>query len=89
MKLRVSRDNEVLGFLVQLNNPLIFELDSCTIVSLESSPGLLLTNLIISLSRGQIIYQLILGLLLLNSTPSTRDALSPKNLTRLPIIDDF
>ena len=67
----------------------MFQLDSYSIVSLESSLRRFLANLIISLSRGQIIDQLILGLLLLSSTPSTRNALGPKNLTRSQIIDNF
>ena len=74
---------------MQLDNPLIFELDYYTIVSRESSPRGFLTNLIISLSQGQITYQLILGLLLVSSTPSTIDVLGPKKLTRPPITDDF
>ena len=74
---------------MQLDNPLIFKLESYSIVSCKSSPRRFLTNLITSLSQGQITYQLILGFLLLISTPSTRGALSPKNLTRLLIIDDF
>ena len=74
---------------MQFDNLLLFELDSYTIVSRESSPRRLLTNLIISLSGGQITYQLILGLLLFSLTPSTRDALGPKNLTRPPITNDL
>ena len=81
---------------MQLDNPLIFELNSYIIISQESSPRRFLTNLIISLSQGQITYQLILCILLLSSTPSARDALGPKNLTTpppppppLPITDNF
>ena len=74
---------------MKLDNPLIFELNSNTIVSQESSPRRFLTNLIISLSRGQITYQLILDLLLLSTTLSIRGALVPKNLTRPPITNDF
>ena len=48
-----------------------------------------MSNLIISLSRGRITYQLTLGLLLLNSTPTIRDALRSKSLTRLLITDNF
>ena len=48
-----------------------------------------MTNLITSLSRGQITYQLILGFLLLSSTPSIRRALRPKNITRLLITNNF
>ena len=60
-----------------------------SIVPCESPPNPFLPNLIISLSRSQIIYQLILGFLPLSSTLSTRDALKPKNLTCLLIIDNF
>ena len=49
----------------------------------------LLLNLIICLSQGQIFYQLILGFLLLSSTLSIRDALRPKNLIHLLIVDNF
>ena len=89
MQVEVPRDSKVLGFLVQLDNPLMFELDSYSIVSRERSPRRFLTNLIINLSQGQITYQLIIGLLLLSSTPSTRDALGPKNLTSPLITDNF
>ena len=58
-----------------------------SIVPCKSPPKRFMPNLIISLSRSQIIYQLILGFLLLSSTPRTRDALRPKNLTRLLITD--
>ena len=79
----------MLGYLVQLDNSLIFNSESPSIVPCKSYPRQLLPNLIISLSRCSIIYQLILGFFLLNSTPSTIDALRPKNLTRLLIINNF
>ena len=85
----VPRDSKVLGFLMQLDNLLMFEQDTYSIVSRESSPSRFLTNLIISLSRGPITYQLILGLLILNSTLSNRNDLGPKNLTRPLITDNF
>ena len=48
-----------------------------------------MSNLIISLSRGRITYQLTLGLSLLSSTPSIRDALRSKSLTRLLSTNNF
>ena len=74
---------------MQLDNPLISKPISYSIVSCESFLKQFFTNLITSLSRGQITYQLILGFLLLNSTQSIRGVLRPKNLTRLLITNNF
>ena len=74
---------------MQLDNPLRSKSKFYSIVSRKCFPRRLLSNLIISLSRGQITYQLTLGLLLLSSTSSIRDALRSKSLTRLLITDNF
>ena len=74
---------------MQLDNPLRSKSKFYSIVSLKCFPEQLLPNLIISLSRGRITYQLTLGLLLLSSTPSIRDALRSKNFTCLLITGNF
>ena len=85
----IPRDNKILGYFVQLDNSIMSNLEFHSIIPCKSPRTPFLPNLIISLSRSQIIYQLILRFLLLSSTPSTTDVLRPKNLTSLLIINNF